>query len=309
MSYDTKLAERVREHLADEDEITEVEMFGGLGYLLAGNLFVGVSARGGLLVRVPPAGVDRALSHAHTEPMVLAGRPRPGWVRVSAEGVRTRAQLAEWVSLAAGHAHSLSPRTAAGGRPSAVGHRTRASAAVTGRGLIRDFDGIALWEALDARRREHGLTWSGVASEMWELSSELNRRRPSDHPISPSMLRGMGDRGDSSCQHALFMLRWLGESPETFLRGGGTVATFAPLPQCPPDRRLRWDLGRTYAALDAARRDHSLTWPELARELDCTPSQLTGIRTARFAIGMGLAMRIVQWLRRPAADFISPARW
>jgi hypothetical protein len=52
-----------------------------------------------------------------------------------------------------------------------------------------------------------------------------------------------------------------------------------------------------------------MTWPELARELRCTPSQLTGIRTARFAIGMTLAMRIVGWLGRPAADFIDAAEW
>ncbi|MFZ0128908.1 MAG: hypothetical protein WB808_05880 [Candidatus Dormiibacterota bacterium] len=51
------------------------------------------------------------------------------------------------------------------------------------------------------------------------------------------------------------------------------------------------------------------TVEKLARELRCTPSQLTGIRTARFAIGMGLAMRVVQWLGRSAADFVHPAEW
>jgi hypothetical protein len=52
-----------------------------------------------------------------------------------------------------------------------------------------------------------------------------------------------------------------------------------------------------------------MTWAQLAQELRCTPSQLTGIRTARFAIGMRLAMRIVAWLGRPARDFIYVAGW
>jgi plasmid maintenance system antidote protein VapI len=52
-----------------------------------------------------------------------------------------------------------------------------------------------------------------------------------------------------------------------------------------------------------------VVWPELARELHCTPSQLTGIRTARFAIGIQLAMRIVGWLGRSASDFIDAAEW
>ena len=153
------------------------------------------------------------------------------------------------------------------------------------------------------------ITTPRTAAEIWELSAELNVRRPTDHPMSASTIKGLSEGGDSSCQHALFMLRWLGKSPEFFLRGGGTVPTPESLPDCGPDRRLRWDLRRTYAALDTARRDRDLTWPQLARELRCTPSQLTGIRTARFAIGMGLAMRIVQWLGRPAADFVYPAAW
>jgi hypothetical protein len=82
-----------------------------------------------------------------------------------------------------------------------------------------EFDALALFAALDAQREERGLSWSGVAREIWELSAELNARRR-DHPISPPTLTGMAKRGDISCQHALFMPRWLGRSPESFLRGG-----------------------------------------------------------------------------------------
>jgi uncharacterized protein YfiM (DUF2279 family) len=171
---------------------------------------------------------------------------------------------------------------------------------------IRDIDIAALVDAMDARRVERGLSWQGVADEIWGLSADLNARRR-DHPISPATLEGIATRGNTSCQHALFVLRWLNRAPESFLVGG--VDALPALPDPGPDRRLRWNLASLYEALDGRRRDDGLTWDELARELDCTPSQLTGIRTARFAIGMKLAMRIVQWLGRPAADFIYAARW
>jgi hypothetical protein len=103
---------------------------------------------------------------------------------------------------------------------------------------IRPFDAGALYLALDARRSELGLSWRGVADQIWELSSDLNDRRR-DHPISPSTLTGMAEKPRTSCQHALFMLRWLGRAPESFLRGAsGEEARFA-LPEAGPDRRLR----------------------------------------------------------------------
>jgi hypothetical protein len=175
---------------------------------------------------------------------------------------------------------------------------------------IRPFDAGALYRALDQKRTELGLSWTAVADQIWLLSSDLNDRRR-DHPISPSTLTGMAKRQATSCQHALFMLRWLGRTPESFLRGGDTSdddARFA-LPEAGPDRRLRWALKLLYAAMDEKRRHDGLTWPELAAILGCTPSQLTGLRTAKFATGMDLAMRIVQWLDRPAADFVYLARW
>ena len=170
---------------------------------------------------------------------------------------------------------------------------------------VREIDIGALFEAMDARRRERGLSWQGVADEIWALSAELNVRRNS-HPISPATLKGIA-RGDTSCQHALFALRWLNRSPESFLVGGPEAAPALPDPG--PGRRLRWDLGLLYDTLDRRRQEGRLTWSELALELKCTPNQLTGIRTARFAIGMKLAMNIVQWLGRPAADFIYAGEW
>jgi hypothetical protein len=173
---------------------------------------------------------------------------------------------------------------------------------------IRSFDAAALYEALNARRAELGLSWSGVADQIWLLSADLNDRRR-DHPISPSTLPGMARNPRTSCQHALFMLRWLGRTPESFLVGGPEHEDRFTLPEAGRDRRLRWALKLMYASMDEKRRQEGLTWPALAALLGCSPNQLTGLRTAKFATGMDLAMRIVQWLGRPAADFVYPARW
>jgi hypothetical protein len=119
----------------------------------------------------------------------------------------------------------------------------------------------------------------------------------------------MAKKPRTSCQHALFMLRWLGRTPESFLQGAtGDDQRFA-LPQVGPDRRLRWKLKLLYAAMDEKRREEGLTWPALAALLGCSPSQLTGLRSAKFATGMDVAMHIVQWMDRPAADFVYPAAW
>jgi hypothetical protein len=177
---------------------------------------------------------------------------------------------------------------------------------------IREFDGVALFQALDAKRTASGLSWRAVATEMANLSAVLNARRAVNHPISPSTIVNLGRRGTTTCQHALVMLRWLGRSPESFLAGGLSARSGTDevaLPAAGPDRCLRWNLKRMYAALDASRRERQMTWDELAKVLRCGPSQLTGLKTARYATNMRIAMRIVQWLERPAADFVDAAEW
>ena len=158
---------------------------------------------------------------------------------------------------------------------------------------------------MDAKRVEAGLTWAEVAREIWARSADLNASRPGDHPISPAALTGIASRGDCSCQHALFILRWLRVPPEYFT--SPPVRADAALPAA--GRRLRWNLPALYAALDSNRKSRGLTWPALAQELRCTSHQLTGIRTARFVIGMRLAMRIAAWLDRPASAFIVAGPW
>jgi hypothetical protein len=173
----------------------------------------------------------------------------------------------------------------------------------------RGFDALALYAALDAQRLAKGMTWRQAADDIWNQSADLNRRRPA-HPISPSTLTGIAARGDTTCQHALFFLRWLGRTPESFI----ATPRFDPgesaqLPSVGPDRTLRWNLAALYKAVNAKRIEQQLTWKELAPRLHATEHQLTGIRTARYAIGMKLAMRIVQWLEQPASRFIYAAEW
>jgi hypothetical protein len=183
------------------------------------------------------------------------------------------------------------------------------------RGVSRDFDTISLHAAMDTRRGELGLSWSGVARALWEQSAELNRERR-DHPIVAATLAGMPARGDTTCQHALFMLRWLDRTPESFV-DDAVAGTDVALPTCGTDRRPRWHLHARarrplpglFEALNTERQERGLTWPALAEELSCSPNQLSGLRGVRYAIGMVLAMRITQWLERPAADFIYPAGW
>jgi hypothetical protein len=170
-----------------------------------------------------------------------------------------------------------------------------------------DFDVVALHVALDHRRRAEELSWPGVARALWAQSAVLNERR-GDHPISAATVTSMLRRGDTTCQHALFMLRWLDRAPEDFI-ADPVAGTRAPLPAADAAHRPRWNLERLYAALDAARTRREATWKQAAAHLDCTPSQLTGLRRARFAIGMRLAMRICQSLKRPATTFIDVASW
>ncbi len=171
-----------------------------------------------------------------------------------------------------------------------------------------DFDAVALFEALDGQRQEKALSWRQVADAVWAQSSVLNERRH-DHPIAVETITGMRKRNDTSCQHALFLLRWIGRAPEAFIADPVPGTAGVGLPAAGPDRRLRWNLRALYDAVNVRKGEEGLTWSSLADLLGCTPSQLTGIKTARFAIGMRLAMRITQWLGRPAADFTYAARW
>ncbi len=97
MAYDEDLAARIRELLGSGSGVTEKRMFGGLAFLVNGNMSVAASGQGGLLVRVPPDDTESLLEGKHVEPMVMRGRELRGWLRVDAEGVRTDQKLEAWV--------------------------------------------------------------------------------------------------------------------------------------------------------------------------------------------------------------------
>jgi TfoX/Sxy family transcriptional regulator of competence genes len=110
MTYDEDLAARIRELVGEESDITEKRMFGGLAFLVNGNMSVAVSGQGGLMVRVPPDDTESLLARQHVEPMVMRGREVRGWLRVDTEDVRTMRQLEAWVQRSVSHARSLAPK-------------------------------------------------------------------------------------------------------------------------------------------------------------------------------------------------------
>ncbi len=107
MAYDEDLANRIRELLADEQDVTETSMFGGLAFLLAGNMAVAASGQGGLLARVGADQGETLLTRPHVSAMVMRGREMTGWLRVDAEGVRTKRALAPWVRRSVAFARTL----------------------------------------------------------------------------------------------------------------------------------------------------------------------------------------------------------
>jgi TfoX/Sxy family transcriptional regulator of competence genes len=111
MAYDEDLANRVRELLALEKGVTEKRMFGGLAFLIGGHMSVSASGEGGLLVRVDPAETDSLVTKPHARPMVMRGREMQGWLRVDAEGVRTKRELERWVARGVAHARALPAKT------------------------------------------------------------------------------------------------------------------------------------------------------------------------------------------------------
>jgi TfoX/Sxy family transcriptional regulator of competence genes len=110
MAYDERLADRLRELLADEDAVTERKMFGGLAFLLHGNMSVSASRDGGLLVRVDPATTEASLARPHAALMKMGGRTMDGWIIVAPEGLKTKRELAAWVKRSVAFVKTLPPK-------------------------------------------------------------------------------------------------------------------------------------------------------------------------------------------------------
>jgi TfoX/Sxy family transcriptional regulator of competence genes len=110
MGYDEALAERIRGLVAGEQGLTEKKMFGGLAFLIGGNMAIAASGQGGLLVRVDPADSDKLVATTSAEVMVMRGRAMDGWLRVASADVGTKGELAKWVKRGVGFARSLPPK-------------------------------------------------------------------------------------------------------------------------------------------------------------------------------------------------------
>jgi TfoX N-terminal domain len=107
VTYDDDLAVRIRELVRGEAGLSEKRMFGGLAFLIRGNMAISASGQGGVLVRVEPSKSLGLAARAHAQVAVMRGREMPGWLRVDADGVRTKPQLQRWVSEGVAFARSL----------------------------------------------------------------------------------------------------------------------------------------------------------------------------------------------------------
>ena len=110
MAYDLELANRLRESLAAEPNTSEKAMFGGLAFMINGNLAVSVSGKGGLLLRVGPAETDALAAEPHAERAVMGGRTMNGWLRIDPQGLEDDAVFDRWVRRGVAFARTLTPK-------------------------------------------------------------------------------------------------------------------------------------------------------------------------------------------------------
>lgn len=110
MAYDEELAGRIRELAQGEPGLAEKRMFGGLAFLVAGNMAVAASGQGGIMIRVDPEESDALAAGTAAAPMVMRGRQMRGWLRLEAADVGTEDELAAWVARGIAYARSLPPK-------------------------------------------------------------------------------------------------------------------------------------------------------------------------------------------------------
>jgi TfoX/Sxy family transcriptional regulator of competence genes len=107
MAYDHDLADRVRRLIGQGEDVSETRMFGGLAFLVGGNMAIAVSGQGGVLVRADPLESDELVATTDAEFAVMRGRPMAGWLRVGPDHLQTRDELARWVAVGTTHARAL----------------------------------------------------------------------------------------------------------------------------------------------------------------------------------------------------------
>ncbi|HLY34735.1 MAG TPA: TfoX/Sxy family protein [Jatrophihabitantaceae bacterium] len=110
MAYDEALADRIRELVASEKGLTEKKMFGGLAFLINGNMAVAASGQGGMLLRCDPADTAAFVKSAHVDRMEMRGRAMDGWLRVGDDAIKTKAAITKWVDRGVAYAKLLPPK-------------------------------------------------------------------------------------------------------------------------------------------------------------------------------------------------------
>jgi hypothetical protein len=112
MAFDEVLAQRIRDLIGPDPELTEKKMFGGLAFLIRGHMAISASGQGGVLVHVDPERSDELTATTAATVAVMQGREMPGWLRVAADDVATDDGLSPWVETGLGYARSLPPKQA-----------------------------------------------------------------------------------------------------------------------------------------------------------------------------------------------------
>jgi hypothetical protein len=159
-----------------------------------------------------------------------------------------------------------------------------------------DFDLKALYDALDAKRREKGLSWSAAAVE-------INRFSTRPRSIAATTITSLRQKPVGEGDGILQMLVWLGRTPESFVPGMEMAdEDDCRLPELPKGQILRWDTKALFKALDARRNARGIAWIEVGREVGATPGMLRYLaRGGR--IGFPGVMRLTRWIGRPAVTF------
>src|SRR5580704_17099449 len=177
-----------------------------------------------------------------------------------------RAMRSTWPSGARPPARTSRPSSA--GSPEHV-ESTGRQANVTDVDALATFDFAAFFAAVDDARRDRDMGWYDLAGELWDQSAQLNAERD-DHPLCGGAVSRLGARGETSCQYALYLLRWLGRAPEEFLAGPTADGGDVRLPHPGADSRLRWDLAQLHTALNQERQRQRLTWAGVADQIGCS---------------------------------------
>ena len=107
MAYDEELAARIRDLVGDEPGLTEQKMFGGLAFLIGGNMAIAASGQGGILVHADPEASDELVTSTDAYLMEMRGKQMRGWLRIDSGHVSTKPELAKWVELGTSYARSL----------------------------------------------------------------------------------------------------------------------------------------------------------------------------------------------------------